>query len=72
MDNDDIDGAKPKPLYRAVNIKDARLEVKDINSMDNNKRFLYKRVVDPLNPTYLVPDVNSDSSRTKVLGPIDG
>ena len=72
MDNDDIDGAKPKPLYRAVNIKDARLEVKDINSMDNNKRFLYKRVVDPLNPTYLVPDVNSDSSKTKVLGPIDG
>ena len=72
MDNNDIDGAKPRQLYREVNIKDTRMEVKDINCMNNNKRFLYKRVVDPLNPTYLVPEVNPDSSRMKVLGPIDG
>ena len=47
------------------------MQVKDINGMNNNKRFLYKRVVDPLNPTYLVPEA-PDSSRMKVLGPIDG
>ena len=48
------------------------MEVKDINAMDSNKKFLYKRTVDPLNPTYYVPEANPDSSRMKVLGPIDG
>ena len=38
--------------------------------MDSKKKFLYKRQVDPLNPTYMMP--STELSIGLMIGPIDG
>ena len=81
METGDIEGARPRFLIKKERTDDSlspiqsarldsRMHVKDINQMDNKKKFLYKRTVDPLNPTYKLPEVGNDSSR--MIGPIDG
>ena len=85
MQNNDIDGARPRYLIKqerevmqglkdrsnSPGRLDSRMHVKDINLMDNKKKFLYKRTVDPLNPTYKLPDVPFNDSM-RMIGPIDG
>ena len=46
------------------------MNVRDINTMDKRNRFLYKREVDPSNPTYRLPSV--DTKLGRMIGPIDG
>ena len=81
METSDIEGARPRVLIKKERTNDSlspiqldrldsRMHVKDINQMDNKKKFLYKRTVDPLNPTYKLPEVGNDNSR--MIGPIDG
>ena len=86
MLTNDIDGARSRYLINqekregrardsaASNHRNQAVEgkysVKDINSMDSKKKFLYRRQVDPLNPTYVMPSVNSNL--TQLIGPIDG
>ena len=51
MEVNDIDGARPRYLQKKdssqspvdLNRLDSRMHVKDINFMDNKKKFLYKR-----------------------------
>lgn len=51
---------------------ESRMHVKDINLMDNKKKYLYRRTVDPLNPTYVLPNVNDNENYNRIIGPIDG
>ena len=47
--------------------------VKDINQMDDKKKFMYRRIVNPLNPTYMLPNVqNETGSSGRTIGPIEG
>ena len=85
MNNNDIDGSRPRYLIKqerdvmhgfndhsnSPGRLDSRMHVKDINLMDNKKKFLYKRTVDPLNPTYKLQDVPFNVSQ-RIIGPIDG
>lgn len=63
----DIEGARPRYLikqekqnsYPNSGVRDdSRMQVQDINTMDNKKKNLYKREVDPLSPTYKLPEMN--------------
>ena len=76
----DIDGARPRFILRQEKKArfgflqdDARpnshLHVKDINSMDNKRKFLYQRQGNPLNPSYKLPSLENDQQ--KVIGPIE-
>lgn len=75
----DIEGARPRYLikqekhnsyYPNSGVRDdSRMQVQDINTMDNKKKNLYKREVDPLNPTYMLPEVSMHQAR--LIGPID-
>lgn len=76
----DIAGARPRYILRQEQLErhgitvdtdrlESRMHVKDINLMDNKKKFLYRREVNPLEPRYKLPSYSQAPSRE--IGPIE-